>query len=76
MKNYNKMEVETYEFYYLNSFEYVPNGISINSVEYLITTDEDSKKDIALALREDNARLIAEAARQILERINGKEDNA
>ena len=55
----------------------MPNGISINGVEYLITTDEeDPKKDIALALREDNARLIAEAARQILERINGKEDNA
>lgn len=47
------------DWYYV---EYIPEGISINGIEYLITTDkENPQNDIALALHEEDARLIAVA---------------
>ena len=43
--------------------EYIPEGITLNGVEYLIHIEgeDDPEKDIALALKEADARLIAEA---------------
>ena len=90
--------------------EYVPNGVTINGKEYIIYTGsvnpKEPGKDIALARREADARLIAAAPemydelyealqlcegkssyggdefakqaksiRELLARIDGKEDN-
>ena len=58
--------------------EYIPEGITLNGVEYLIHIEgeDDPEKDIALALKEADARLIAEAKNmykllhKVLKRMN------
>ena len=52
--------------------EYVPEGVSLNGVEFLIT--DENNKDVALTLKEKDARLIATAP-EMYEKLSDFTDN-